>query len=59
MQDWTFGLVFELCEGGNLSKLLHVDKKQLPDSVRLSMARDVAAGLAFIHSARLLHRDLR
>ena len=66
-QDWTLGLVFELCEGGSVHKFLHGEnnaqgqtvKRDVPDAVRLGWARDVAAGVAFIHSTRLLHRDLR
>jgi serine/threonine protein kinase len=51
--------VFELCDGGNVNQMLHRDKQQIADAMRLRMARDIAAGLAFLHSVRLLHRDLR
>jgi len=58
--EWTLGLIFELCEGGNLHKMLHQNKTALSDMLRVSMARDVAAGLAFIHSVNpppTLHKD--
>ena len=43
-----------------MEQLLHVQKTSLPLDVSLSLIRDVASGLAFLHASRpaLVHGEL-
>ncbi|EDQ90440.1 uncharacterized protein MONBRDRAFT_2396, partial [Monosiga brevicollis MX1] len=52
-------VVLELVLQGSLSELLHVKKVQLNHRRKLSLAHDVACGLAFIHALGKLHRDIK
>ena len=56
-------LVYELCSNGSLANALfeqHPWKERiLPWSARAQIAVDVAAGLAYLHSNRVIHRDLK
>mmetsp|Transcript_28097 Transcript_28097/g.69492 ORF Transcript_28097/g.69492 Transcript_28097/m.69492 type:complete len:942 (-) Transcript_28097:204-3029(-) len=52
------GLVFEMCSKGSLAKILHESKVRLtfPDKVRLG--REIAMGMTYLHSLKIVHRDL-
>lgn len=50
-------LHFQYINGGNLEQLLD-SNKQLSWVVRVKLARDVALGLAYLHSKGIFHRDL-
>jgi sterile alpha motif and leucine zipper-containing kinase AZK len=53
-------IISELCEGGTLFHLLHQQKEvQLSWRQRLKAAVDTAKGMAFLHSQRVVHRDLK
>jgi serine/threonine protein kinase len=56
-------IVTEFCAGGTLFSLLHEKKNsvKLSWAQRLKMAQDVAAGMAYLHSATppMIHRDLK
>jgi serine/threonine protein kinase len=55
-------IVFELCGGDTLFKLLHQSRDvMLSWTQRLQMAKDVARGMQYLHSLRppVLHRDLK
>jgi serine/threonine protein kinase len=50
-------LVLEHADRGNLEMFLRATLPQLSDCARLCMMRDVAEGLAAIHTAGFIHRD--
>ena len=58
MYNRTLGMIFELCEGGQLNKLLHnpdnSPTRRFNTGRKMAMAKDVAIGLEYIHSMRSL-----
>jgi hypothetical protein len=60
--DRTMGLVFEICEGGQLNKLLHTRENQplgnFTSAQKLRMAKDVSVGLDYLHNMRSLRMHL-
>ncbi len=57
-EDNCYFIVMELVEGETLAAIL-ADGKQIPESVAIDYATQVAAGLAFAHRQELLHRDVK
>jgi len=60
--DGRFAMVLEYLEGGSLESLLIRRRKRgecLQTYELLSMASEVAAGLAFLHRNSLIHRDVK
>ncbi|XP_057667372.1 LIM domain kinase 1 isoform X2 [Diorhabda carinulata] len=51
-------LVTEYISGGTLTDLLHDSCQPLPWEQRVSFAKDIAAGMAYLHSMNIIHRDL-
>ena len=51
-------LVMEYMAKGSLYQLIHSDET-MPWSQRFKLAKDVAAGLIFLHSQSIVHRDLK
>jgi serine/threonine protein kinase len=51
------GYVMEYCEKGSLDQLLANEKLSM--STKLSILRDIARGMEFLHSKNILHRDLK
>ncbi|XP_050292721.1 LIM domain kinase 1 isoform X2 [Anthonomus grandis grandis] len=51
-------LVTEYISGGTLTELLHDSSQPLPWEQRVSFAKDIAAGMAYLHSMNIIHRDL-
>jgi len=54
-------IVSELCSLGSLRQLLDDDVKYLPLGLRVSMALQVAEGMAYLHNQEpaIIHRDLK
>ncbi len=44
--------------GGTLKGLLHDANELLPWEHRVSFAKDIASGMAYLHSKSIIHRDL-
>jgi serine/threonine protein kinase len=55
---WKIAFVMELCERGDLNQLMHKDKVPFSFSEKVSMARDTACALAYLHKHKIFHRDL-
>lgn len=57
--DWTLGLIFELCDGGQLNKLLHnpdnTPRHMFSSAEKLRMAKDISIGIAYLHSLRYMY----
>ncbi|KAK5638346.1 hypothetical protein RI129_012641 [Pyrocoelia pectoralis] len=51
-------LVTEYIAGGTLRELIHDLSQPLPWEQRVSFAKDIAAGMAYLHSMNIIHRDL-
>ena len=52
------GLVFELCERGSLHNALFDAKTKLKASQKLKIAHQCSLGLMYLHSKRVIHRDI-
>lgn len=55
----TFPLsLSQYVSGGSLDQLIAGSSDSLPWSTRAGLARDVAAGMAYLHGEGFIHRDL-
>ncbi|KAE8746611.1 hypothetical protein FOCC_FOCC006595 [Frankliniella occidentalis] len=51
-------LVTEFVPGGTLKDLVHDLSESLPWEQRISFAKDIASGMAYLHQKNIIHRDL-
>ncbi|CAG8597914.1 6488_t:CDS:2 [Cetraspora pellucida] len=56
--DGSYLIVMEYADSGNLQQFLSGEKNNLRWIEKLSLARQLAEGIAYIHSKDILHRDL-
>ncbi|KAL9981608.1 hypothetical protein ACROYT_G010334 [Oculina patagonica] len=57
-KDQTLNLITEYISGGTLRRVLKDKGKQLSWLQRIKFAKDIAAGMAYLHSMDVMHRDL-
>jgi serine/threonine protein kinase len=56
----SFCIITEFCSQGTIFDLLHKKKFALIDwNTRKRMAIEIAEGMNFLHSRKILHRDLK
>lgn len=51
-------LITEYADGGTLRKTIKNTEKLFPWYLRISIARDIAAGMNYLHGQGIIHRDL-
>ncbi len=52
-------IVMEYCEGGDLANLIKNSLKALPESKVWKFLIQICTGLAYVHSKKILHRDIK
>lgn len=57
-RDKKLHLVTEFVPGGSLKELIHDSDLPLPWEQRILFAKDIACGMAYLHSKNIIHRDL-
>lgn len=57
-RDKKLHLVTEFIPGGSLKELIHDSDFVLPWEQRILFAKDIACGMAYLHSKNIIHRDL-
>ncbi|KAJ7994289.1 hypothetical protein DPEC_G00264340 [Dallia pectoralis] len=56
-KDKRLNLITEFIEGGTLKDFIR-DMDQFPWELRVSFAKGIASGMAYLHSMSIIHRDL-
>eukprot|EP00586_Coscinodiscus_wailesii_P020124 CAMPEP_0172492596 /NCGR_PEP_ID=MMETSP1066-20121228/23811_1 /TAXON_ID=671091 /ORGANISM="Coscinodiscus wailesii, Strain CCMP2513" /LENGTH=667 /DNA_ID=CAMNT_0013262317 /DNA_START=491 /DNA_END=2494 /DNA_ORIENTATION=+ len=54
-----YSLAYEYCDNLSLQHLLTTSTHPIPPEIQLTIARDIATGMAHIHSRNIIHRDLK
>ncbi|XP_063002824.1 LIM domain kinase 1 isoform X2 [Elgaria multicarinata webbii] len=57
-KDKRLNFITEYIKGGTLRGIIKNMDGQYPWSQRVSFAKDIAAGMAYLHSMNIIHRDL-
>ncbi|VDO70101.1 unnamed protein product [Heligmosomoides polygyrus] len=55
---WDMHLLVDYCDGGSLSRLILDQSTSFPWCQRVRYALDIALAMRYIHSHRIIHRDL-
>lgn len=57
-KDRKLHLLTEYISGGTLKEIIHALDEPLPWDQRISFAKDIASGMAYLHNCDIIHRDL-
>ncbi|XP_069191350.1 LIM domain kinase 1-like isoform X2 [Procambarus clarkii] len=57
-KDRKLHLLTEYISGGTLKEIIHNLEETLPWDQRISFAKDIASGMAYLHNCDIIHRDL-
>lgn len=57
-KDKKLHLLTEYISGGTLKEIIHDQEEPLPWDQRISFAKDIASGMAYLHNCDIIHRDL-
>ncbi|CUT98999.1 natriuretic peptide receptor 1 [Echinococcus multilocularis] len=55
---WIYYIIVEPCVRGSLFELLHSGQYEVSQSIKLNLASDIASGMAYLHSKKLIHGRL-
>ncbi|KAF7669085.1 hypothetical protein LDENG_00252060 [Lucifuga dentata] len=57
-KDKRLNFISEFVQGGTLRETIKKTDSDFPWSIRVRYAKDIAAGMAYLHSMNVIHRDL-
>lgn len=59
MEQDRLAIVMSLCKGQPLHRMLHEAKERIDLSVALQLATQICQGVSYLHTKKILHKDLR